>query len=179
MARLTQSTSGQGEDAAKESTQGVGFCVGDEEYTVEILTVVGVERPDDILHFPRMPRFIEGVKRIRGKIVPLVSLRTRFGFPDRPADSETRVIVVEIGEHTVGLIVDAVTKVRRFAWSDVEPPPETALTVESRFIDGVVRTEGRMIILLNPGKVLLDEETAQLSLAASVAESDTAQEDCP
>ncbi len=178
MARLSREAIQASPEAAKENVQAVGFRIGDEEYAVEILTVVGVERLDNVLHFPRMPRFIEGVKRIRGEIVPLVGLRTRFGLSERPADAETRVIVVEIGEHTVGFIVDAVTKVRRFTWSDVESAPEPALTVESCFIDGVVRIDDRMIILLNPEMVLLDEETSQLPVVASDVETDNAQEGC-
>ena len=157
------------ERVAQENLQVVGFHVGEEEYAIDILSVVGVERFEDILRFPQMPEFVEGVKRIRREIVPLVKLRTRFGFPDRENDGETRIIVVEIEGHNVGLIVDAVTIVRRLSWSDVETAPQMALTVESHFVEGVIHLGERMIVLLGPQAVLLDEEAAQLAEAKSRA----------
>ncbi len=159
------------EEVPSGSLQIVGFRIGEEEYAIEILRVVGVERLESVLQFPQMPVFVEGVKRIRGEIVPLVKLRTRFGLPDYAADDQTRVIVVEIEDETIGFIVDAVTKVRRLTWADVEPSPQSALTIASRFVQGVVHLEDRMLILMVPEMVLQDDEAAELSSTKAAGES--------
>ncbi len=171
MAHLPEVIARSKESAGNESLQVVGFRIGEEEYAIEILSVVGVERLESVLQFPQMPLFGEGVKRIRGEIVPLVKLRTRFGLPYRAPDDQTRVIVVEIDDETVGFIVDSVTKVRRLTWSNVEPSPQTALTIASRFVHGVIHLEDRMLILMVPEMVLQEDEAEQLSSAKSAGES--------
>lgn len=169
MEDLTKLLSDSSEEQEGEGLQVVGFHVGEEEYALEILNVVGVERLENVLHFPRMPDFIEGVIVIRDEIVPLVKLRTRFGFPEKENTDQTRVMVVDIQGQTVGLIVDSVTMVRRLLGSSVEIAPEMALTVESRFVSGVIRTEEAMIILLNPDKLLFEAEAQQLDRAKALA----------
>ena len=162
---------------ASESTdfQVVGLMIGGEEYALDILNIIGVERLENVLQLPKMPHFIEGVMRIRGEVVPLVRLRSRFGFEERANDRETRVIVVSLatGEggapQTVGYIVDSVTSVYRLDRQQIEAAPTMALTVESRFVDGVIRVGERMVILLNPFRVLFDDESEQLQRAAAVA----------
>jgi purine-binding chemotaxis protein CheW len=187
--RYQEQRSGQGgradASARGESLQLVGFRIGEEEYAINILEIVGVDRPENILQLPKMPPFIAGVMRIRDEVVPLIRLRTRFGFEERPADSQTRVIVISMKGHegpgdqdaqddergqTVGYIVDSVTSVYRLGWADVEDAPAMALTVESRFVDGVVNMDDRMIILLNPYEILREDETSQLERASAVAE---------
>ena len=153
----------------EEGIQVVGFHVGEEEYGVEILNVVGVERLENVLRFPRMPAFIEGVIRIRDEIVPLVKLRTRFGLDEQSTDERTRVMVLDIKDQTVGLIVDSVTTVRRLLKSDIEEAPAMALTLESRFVKGVLRMGEQMIILLNPDELLFEAEAEQLGRTKAVA----------
>lgn len=155
--------------------QVVGFILGEEEYAIDILEIVGVERAEKVLQLPKMPQFIEGVMRIRDEVVPLIKLRTRFGFAEKQGDDQTRVIVISLKdesgeESTVGYIVDAVTSVHRLDRSMVEEAPAMALTVESRFVNGVVHMDQRMIILLNPYEILADDEAKQLGKAAVVAE---------
>ncbi len=152
-----------------ENFQVVGFRVGGEDFAFDILEIVGIERLENVLQLPKMPPFIEGVMRIRDEIVALVKLRTRFGLPDVERSQLHRVIVVEIGDDTMGFIVDSVAAVRRIPRSQIEPAPALALTSASRFVKGVIRTEGKMIILLNPYEILFEEETRQLSNAVAQA----------
>ena len=115
------STSGSETAAAAprgdENLQVVAFRVAEEAFAIDILEIVGIERLENVLQLPRMPGFVEGVMRIREEIVPLVRLRSRFGFAERAYDAQARVIVIEIGDETVGFIVDAVSSVRR--WSRI------------------------------------------------------------
>ncbi len=176
-----RTTAGPAETTESAGFQVVGFILEEEEYAIDILEIVGVERPEKVLQLPKMPTFIEGVMRIRDEVVPLIKLRTRFGFDEKAGDDQTRVIVIsveddqgdeddETEESTVGYIVDSVTSVYRLDRSVVEDAPAMALTVESRFVNGVVRMGERMIILLNPYEILARDETDQLSRAAVVAE---------
>ena len=153
-----------------EVLQVVGFRVADEEFAMDILEIVGIERLEHVLQLPKMPTFVEGVMRIRDEVVPLVKLRTRFGFPEKPHDGQARVIVIEIGDDTIALIVDSVSNVRRFTRSQVEPAPPLALTLQSHFVKGVLRAEDHMIILLNPYEILFSDEKNQLRSAVAGVE---------
>ena len=86
------------EASAQGVLQVVGFRVADEDFAVDILEIVGIERLDAVRQLPKMPAFVEGVMRIRDEIVPLVKLRTRFGFAEAAHDEKARVLVVEIGD---------------------------------------------------------------------------------
>jgi purine-binding chemotaxis protein CheW len=151
--------------------------IADEEFAIDIHDIVGVERLENVLHLPKMPEFVEGVMRIRDEVVPLVKLRTRFGFAEKPNDEATRVMVIEVGRQIVGFIVDSVTAVYRLDRATLEAAPEMALTVESRFVNGVLRSGERMLILLNPFAILGDDEATQLGRAEVVARHYVAAEE--
>jgi purine-binding chemotaxis protein CheW len=148
-----------GPDARDEGVlQVVGFRVAEEDFAVDILEIVGIERLDAVRQLPKMPTFVEGVMRIRDEIVPLVKLRTRFGFAESARDEKARVLVVEIGEDTVGFIVDAVSAVRRFPRGQIESAPPLALSDDSRFVRGVLRSGREMLVLLDPFSLLREDE---------------------
>ncbi|MCC6131696.1 MAG: purine-binding chemotaxis protein CheW [Acidobacteria bacterium] len=153
-----------------EGLQIVGFKLGDEDFAFDILEIVSIERLDNVLQLPKMPKFVEGVMRIRDEIVALVKLRTRFGLSEAERSTRQRVVVVEIGEETVGFIVDSVQSVRRVTKGQIEPAPPLALTEGSRFVKGVVRGDGAMTILLNPFEILFEHETRQLQSSMADAE---------
>jgi purine-binding chemotaxis protein CheW len=157
---------------ADDVLQVVGFRVADEEFAVDILEIVGIERLVGVRQLPRMPAFVEGVMQIRDEIVPLVKLRTRFGFAESSRDEKARVLVVEIGDNTVGFIVDAVSAVRRFARGHVESAPPLALSDESRFVKGVVRAGRDMVVLLDPFALLQEDEKRLLRSAVEATDRD-------
>ncbi|MBK8596523.1 MAG: purine-binding chemotaxis protein CheW [Holophagales bacterium] len=158
------------EASAQGVLQVVGFRVADEDFAVDILEIVGIERLDAVRQLPKMPAFVEGVMRIRDEIVPLVKLRTRFGFAEAAHDEKARVLVVEIGDDTVGFIVDAVSAVRRFGSRQVEPAPPLALSDDSRFVRGVLRAGREMLVLLDPFALLHEEEKRLLRSAVDATE---------
>lgn len=151
--------------------QFVGFTIGAEEFALNVMDVVGVERPEGVLRLPMMPAFVEGIMTIRDEHVPLVKLRTRFGLPERASDERTRVVVVETADQTLGYVVDSVTAVRRIPNELVEPTPRVALSIDSRFIAGLARLGTQRIVLLNPHEILREQDLAQLASAAAASPS--------
>lgn len=154
---------------APKSLQVVGFIVGAEEYAIDVLDVVGVERVGEVLRLPRMPKFVSGVVPIRDEIVPLVALRRRFEMEDRQEDDRTRLLVIEIGEVTVGLVVDAVTSVYRLTAAAAHVAPPMAVTVDSRFVKGVLRAGEKMLIFLDPYRIIRSEEMEELARTTALA----------
>ncbi len=156
--------------AEQRSLQVVGFVIADEEYAIEILDVLSIELVENLLRLPKMPRYISGVMPLREEIVPLVKLRRRFGFDDRPDDDRTRVIVIEIGDLTIGLVVDAVTSVYRLTQDAIQDAPNIALTVDSRFVRGVLKAGAqKMLIFLDPRQIIQSDEAEELARTTALA----------
>ncbi len=138
--------------------QVVGFKLGDEEFVLDILKVQEIIKLVDITPVPNSPDFVEGVINLRGKVIPIVSLRKRFGFEDKGKDSRTRIIVVEIDKKLVGFIVDHVTEVLRIPSSTIEPPPPLVSKIGSEYLKGVGKLDERLLIVLDVDKILSSEE---------------------
>lgn len=145
-----------------ELLQLVSFNIGSEEFGVDILKVQEINRMIELTHIPNSPEFVAGVINLRGRIIPVVELRTRLGMPPKESDKYTRIVVVEINEKTIGFIVDSVNEVLRIPTSITEAPPSICSGIQSEFITAVGKLEDRLLILLDLEKVLLDEEKAVL-----------------
>lgn len=143
---------------SKEVLQLVTFRLGKEEFSMDILKVQEIIRIMDLTRVPRTPDFIEGVINLRGRVTPVLDLRKRFGLPADEKTNETRIIVVDIDNRTVGLKVDAVSEVLRLPADTVEPPPSLITGAESDYIKGVGKLDGRLIILLDVSKILSRSE---------------------
>lgn len=141
-----------------ELLQLVSFKIGDEEFGVEILSVQEINKMVTITKVPNAPDFVEGVINLRGKVIPIVDLRTRLKLERKAHDKDTRIIVVEIGGKTIGFIVDSVQEVLRIPMNITEAPPELVSGVDSEFIRSVGKLEDRLIILIDLEKVLSEKE---------------------
>lgn len=147
----------------------VVFDVAQEQYGVEIAAVEGIIKMPPITVLPRAPLFVEGVTTLRGKVLPVIDLRRRFGLPSATLTKDARIVVVEMGGVTVGMVVDGVREVLRINDEAVEPPSPLVTTVASAFIKGLAKVEARLIILLDLGKVLsLDEQTGLHALPTAL-----------
>ncbi|EGJ51042.1 chemotaxis protein CheW [Desulfocurvibacter africanus] len=146
-----------------ELMQLVTFSIGDEEFGVDILKVQEIIRTMEITRVPRAPAFVEGVINLRGKVIPIIDLRKRFGLQARGHDKNTRIIVIEISNMIVGFVVDSVSEVLRIPASTVEPPPPMVAGLESEYISGVGKLEDRLLILLDLNRLLSREERSVLS----------------
>ncbi len=150
------------QQASGERIQVVSFHLGSEEYGVDISQVQEIIRMVEITHVPRAPRFMEGVINLRGQLIPIIDLRTRFGMPRAEHTKSTRIIVTEIGSKKVGIIVDAVSEVINIPVEQIEDAPDMIAGVGTEYIQGVGKVHERLIILLDLTMVITGEEKAQL-----------------
>ena len=160
--------------SAKDTIQLVVFRLGEEYFGVDIAQVQEINRLTEVTKIPQAPDFIEGVINLRGKIIPIIDLRRRFNFPGASEHSkDTRIVVVETGGLTAGLVVDAVTEVLRLEREQIMPTPEVVSSaVENRYIEGVaLLADKRLLILLNTYKIFSESETAAMSRIQEVSES--------
>lgn len=146
-----------------ELLQLVTFSIGEEEFGVDILKVQEIIRTMEITKVPRAQDFVEGVINLRGKVIPIIDLRRRFGFASKEHDKHTRIIVIEINNMIVGFVVDSVSEVLRIPAATVEPPPPVVAGVESEYISGVGKLQDRLLILLDLDKLLSGEDMEVLS----------------
>ena len=141
----------------------VTFALGNEDYAVDILKVQEINRMKEITRVPNSPDYVEGVINLRGKVIPVVSLRRKFGLEDRENDTQSRIMIMDIQGITMGLIVDAVSEVLRVPASIVEPTPPMTSNISTEFIKGIAKLEDRLIILLDMDRLIgKSDETALL-----------------
>ncbi len=140
----------------------VTFHVGDEEFGVDILAVREINRMMAITRVPHAPEFVEGVVNLRGQVIPVVDLRTRFQLDVVAHDKSTRIVVVELSEKVVGFLVDSVSEVLRIPRDLIEPPPPIVGSVDSEYIQAVVKLDDRLLILLDLQKLLSGGEAREL-----------------
>lgn len=127
----------------------VTFSLGSEEFGVDIMCVQEIIRIPPITRVPKAPSYVEGVINLRGNVIPVVSLRTRFGMEPVEEDDLSRIIVLQVQNKVFGIRVDAVTEVLRLDEDSIEPPPPVSLGVDASFIRGVGKIGERLLILLN------------------------------
>jgi len=140
------------------------FRLRDEEFGADIASVLEISRLLDITHIPEAPGFIEGVINLRGQVIAVVDLARQFRLKEEKELPKTaRIVIVEVGSETVGLIVDEVPEVLRIAEADIGPTPEIISTeVKRDYIKGVGKLGERLIILLDLNKVLAPHEIEQM-----------------
>jgi purine-binding chemotaxis protein CheW len=152
----------------EELLQLVGFHVGSEEYAIDILRVQEIIRTQQLTRVPNSPEFMEGVMNLRGKIIPVIALRRRFGLKEAAPDRQNRIVVVEIQGTILGFIVDAVSEVLRIPAATVEPPPRLGV-VEREYVSGVGKLGDRLLILLDTDRLMTETEPEMLNAAAAQA----------
>lgn len=123
----------------------------------------------NLTRVPQSPPEVEGVINLRGKIIPVIDLRRRFGFEGKDKSTESRIVVVEVRGKVVGFIVDRVHEVLRIERAIVEPAPEMVCSIDSDFIEGVGKLEDRLLILLDLGRLFNDKLLGDLHTAGSRA----------
>lgn len=138
-----------------DERQLVVFQLGAEFYGVDIARVHEIIRLQTITRVPRAPAFVEGVINLRGKVIPVVDLRRRFGLESSEHTRASRIVVVEIGDNVVGVIVDGVSEVLRVTGASIEPPSPVVAGIESEYIYGIAKLDDRLVILLDLDRVLV------------------------
>jgi purine-binding chemotaxis protein CheW len=150
----------------EKDLQVVGFRIGNETYGVRIASVREIVRVPEITAVPSAPDLIEGVINLRGKIIPVMDLRKRFGQIDIQADKKNRILVVELENKLIGLIVNAASEVLKIPPSEIEAPGSVFADGESGYVTGVGKLNGRLIILLDISRLLHRPEFKRLEEVA-------------
>lgn len=132
----------------------VTFSLGSEEFGVDIMCVQEIIRIPPITRVPKALTYIEGVINLRGNVIPVISLRTRFGMGRVEETDLSRIIVLQVKTKVFGIRVDAVTEVLHIASEAIEPPPPIALGMDSQFIRGVGKIGERLLILLELDQIM-------------------------
>jgi purine-binding chemotaxis protein CheW len=145
---------------------GVGFRIGTETFAVPIALVREIVRVPEITAVPEAPACVEGVINLRGRIIPVLDLRKRFGEPIVSAPKKNRILVTEVAGKLVGLIVDAASEVLKIPLAEIEDAPQGLEDGGLNYIMGMGKLAGRLIILINLSK-LLQNNGEQLSLSRS------------
>lgn len=166
----TPPTSNQRGSQAPGTLQLVSFRLGDEEYGIEITKIQEIILMGEITRVPQTPVYVKGLINLRSNVIPILDLRLRFGLPEGQTNDETRIMVVNVAGKTIGLIVDAVSEVLRVAQEEIAPPPPTVAGLGREYLTGLVKLEGRLLILLDIDK-LLDEEGAAITEKITVGAS--------
>ena len=149
--------------------QVVGFRIGDETYGVRIASVREIVRVPEITNVPNAPEMIEGVINLRGRIIPVMDLRKRFSSSPVTPDKKNRILVVELENKLLGLIVSSASEVLKIPPSEIESPGSVFAEGESSYVTGVGKLKGRLIILLDIGRLLRQPEFKKLEEAAEPA----------
>ena len=156
-------------DITEQEQQLVVFDLDSEAYGVDISAVREIIRMQDITRVPRTPEFVEGVINLRGKVIPVVDLRKRFGLTEGERNKDNRIVVVDIGGQDIGVVVDAVTEVLRIFTSAIEPPSSVITSADSEYLLGIAKLDDKMIILLELETVLSEEEKDAVSQTHNMA----------
>ncbi|MCL0068716.1 chemotaxis protein CheW [Thermodesulfovibrionales bacterium] len=153
--------------AADEILQLITFTLDKEEYAVDILKVQEINRMTEITRVPNSPPQMEGVINLRGKVIPVVNLRKRFGLTPKDNDEHSRIMIMDIQGITIGFVMDSVSEVLRVPSSIVEPTPPMATNISTEFIKGIAKMEERLIIILDMDRLIGKEETASIEAVSS------------
>lgn len=142
--------------------QMVVFQLAEQTYGIDIAAVFEIIRMEAITRVPRTPHFVEGVINLRGKIIPVIDLCKRFNLPLTERTGSSRIIIVDVGGNTIGMIVDGVSEVLRVPLDSIEPPPPMIHGVDAAYLRGIAILDGRLIILLDLKKILYEKEQDEL-----------------
>ena len=145
---------------ATDGSQYLTFTLGQEEYGVEILKVQEIKGYSSVTPLPNTPSYIKGVMNLRGTIIPVVDLRTKFAMAEAEYNQFTVIIVVTVGTKVVGLVVDAVSDVLNIPKLDIQATPDFGSQVDVRFISGISKAGEKLVVLLDIDKVVRGEELA-------------------
>lgn len=149
-----------------ELLQLVSFKISNEEFGIDILSVQEINRMLQITKVPNTPDFIEGVINLRGRIIPVIDLRVKLGMMRKEHSKDTRIVVVDIKQKTVGFIVDEVNEVLRIPKSITEAPPDMVSGINSEYIISIGKLEDRLLILLDLEKMIPETDYNLLDNAA-------------
>ncbi|MEK7351724.1 MAG: chemotaxis protein CheW [Nitrospirota bacterium] len=150
-----------------DGSQFLTFQLGDELYGVDILRVQEIKGCTTVTKIPNTPPHIKGVLNLRGTIVPIVELRTKFGMPTIDYTMFTVIVVVVVQDRIMGLVVDSVSDVLNIDKKDIQPPPQFGAKVDVSVLTGIGKSGDKLVALLNIDRLLTKSEMQEASAVAN------------
>lgn len=144
------------------------FQIGEISYGIPIMEVSEINGLMKITHLPNTPNYIKGVINLRGRIIPVLDLRLKFGMTEKEYDIETCFIIANISvgkiKKQMGVIVDTVSEVFDIPLEEIDAPPEYGNQAQDGFLNGIGKIKGKLVMLLNIKKILNTEEIIKLNI---------------
>ena len=151
-----------------ETVQLLTFKLDDQEYALNIANVVQVVRMVALTHPPKAPDYMEGLFNLRGKIIPVINVRARYGLPTKPHDLDTQLLIAKANGHTMAITVDAVSEVLTLPVDRIEPPE--AIGPEMEYLSAVGKVGDRLILILDPNMLMTNAAELTHALASKQTE---------
>jgi purine-binding chemotaxis protein CheW len=145
--------------------QFVVFQLEDELYGVDIHQVRGIEKVLPLTRVPNAPSYVKGVCNLRGSVIPVINLKERLALTQTRDDKNAKIIIINVGKHTVGMTIDGANDVVSINPQDIEPSPSLISGVDAQFIQGVAKISNRLLIILNLERILTVD---QINLLANL-----------
>jgi purine-binding chemotaxis protein CheW len=137
----------------------VSFQLAKEIYGIEITKVREIILISEITKIPQTPHYVKGLINLRSTVIPVIDLRALFGLSEGEQTDDNRIMVLQAGGKTIGIMVDAVSEVLRIKNDQIAPPPSTVAELGREYITGLVKLDKQLLILLDIEKILLNEDS--------------------
>lgn len=147
---------------AAQDNKYLTFQLAKEHYAIPILTIKEIIGMMPITTVPKLPRHIKGVINLRGKIIPVVDLRLKFGLDSQAYDERTAIIVMQQGSKMSGIVVDTVQEVQDILPEAIEPPPSHGTDIDQSFLTGMGKVSEHVIMMLDAPSLLASGEGGDL-----------------
>jgi purine-binding chemotaxis protein CheW len=134
------------------------FYIGDALCGMDILKIQEINKSLEMTSVPQAPEYVRGILNLRGQIVTVIDLGKKLGLSSTKMGHETRNIIVDSNSEYIGLLVDKIGDVERTEWNEIEPPPANIGGVKGKYFEGVFKTEGVLVGILNVEEVLREQE---------------------
>ncbi len=141
---------------AQESHAYVLFTLADATYALPTTAIQQLDMVGSVTPVPNAASYLDGIVSVRGQVLPAVDLRARFGFARAQRTLRSRLLVVRVGERSVGFIVDSAREFAHITPEAVQPPPEVIAGVSSRYLRGVAQLGDRLVLVLDAAELLVD-----------------------
>ena len=157
------------QDSEQSAGEYLTFILGNEEYGIEILKVQEIRSYEAVTRIANTPDFIKGVVNLRGNIVPIVDLRMRFKLSHAEYNDTIVVIILNLNNHTMGIVVDGVSDVLQLSSAQISPVPELVSNIDTKYLLGLGSVEERMLILVDIEQLMSSQEMVSVEAASEMA----------
>ena len=151
-------------DNSQQVFRWVTFRLADESYGINVMQVQEVLRMTDVAPVPGAPHYVMGIINLRGNVVTVLDTRKLLDLSTSDITDTSRIMIIESGKVTVGLLVDSVAEVVNIASSDIDPPPSVGNDEGSRYIQGIYSSEQQILILIDLNKLINEENREAISM---------------